>query len=424
MQKLYLTPFNIKTVSLYHQLSRQGNYVTGFFDGNSFIHNKTYDGVGIYPRCYVPNAKVIICTTEERTNDIIKNNLMELGYNEDTIEERKEGILFVNEAESIKVNELLDIFSQADNMNMGIIEDIMKIKKMKELGINIENTTYEELFGLNRKEVFSEKIFLNKFEVIVTNKCSLKCKKCAAGIQYIKEPTDLEVEQILSDYDRTIELIDWTDRIVIIGGEPFLNPNLDKVLDGIFKNPKTIEKVGAVKIITNGTVIPKTSVMDAISKYGVTVWISDYGEQSRQMGELISAFRIAKVNYYVMPTRRWSNVIQLNDKKNIQTRDCLLVRRKEGCVTRCRTMANGKFYLCSLLKTMDYLGISPFSTNDYVDLYDENAREQIMKMLSMENPLPNACSFCTGCSEEDWNEAGIDSAEQTKTPLPYIKDRH
>lgn len=87
-------------------------------------------------------------------------------------------------------------------------------------------------------------------------------------------------------------------------------------------------------------------------------------------------------------------------------------------------MANGKFYLCSLLKTMDYLGISPFSTNDYVDLYDENAREQIMKMLSMENPLPNACSFCTGCSEEDWNEAGIDSAEQTKTPLPYIKDRH
>lgn len=428
MKKIYLTPFNFKSISLYHQLMKEGVKVSGFFDGNSFLWNKSYDGIGIYQRCYVPNSIVIICAHQEKTRDIIKSNLKEAGYCDQDIEERQsekmDQLSLMQVAEDIRVDNLLTIFPKSDVCAMGIIEDIMKIKRMKQLDINIEKIASNDLWGINRREIFEKKIFLKQFEIIVTNKCSLKCKKCAAGMQYLIEPTNLDIIQILRDYDRIMDLIDWVDRIVIIGGEPFLNSYLDRVLEGMFKNTKTKEKVGAVKIITNGTVIPKHNVLEAIKKYGVTVWISDYGVQSRNVGELMETFRNANIDYSVLAIRRWSNVIQLNDRKSVQSKEELLKRRKNGCITRCRTMANGKFYLCSLLKTIDCLEITPFSANDYVDLYDKNAKEQIQDMLNLNNPLPNACSFCSGCSEQDWNESGISAAEQVKNPIPYIKERN
>lgn len=423
MKKLYLSPFNFKAVVLYHKLKKEGLQVDGFLDSNSYLWNKMYEGIGIYQRCYIPNAKVIVCAKEKTTNHAIRENLVELGYIEEDIEASMDEGTIINEADEINIKELLDIFPKSNSITMGVIEDIMKLKKMKQFNIDIENINYEELLGLNRKEIFNDKIILNKFEVIVTNKCSLKCKKCAAGIQYFEHPTDFETKNIIKDYNRIIELIDWTDRIVIIGGEPFLYGELDEVLNGIFKNPNTEEKVGAVKIITNGTVIPSKKVLEAIKKYGIIVWISNYGEKSRKIGELIDIFRKEKIDYNVLPLRKWSDVIQLNNEKNIQSKEQLSARRKNGCVTRCRTVANGKFYLCSLLKSMDCLGIEPFGDTDGVNLYASDAREQIVNMLDMEKPLPNACSFCSGCSQKDWDAASINAAEQVKKPLVYIKNR-
>ena len=156
------------------------------------------------------------------------------------------------------------------------IENVIKLKKMKEENIDVRKISYEDLFDLNRKEVFDDKIFLKQYEIIVTNKCSLKCKKCAAGMQYFEHPQNIEYSQVIKDYNRMIKLIDWTDRIVIIGGEPFLYNDLDKVIDGIFNNPQTKKKVGAIKIITNGTVIPNNKVLQAIKKNKIIIWISNY----------------------------------------------------------------------------------------------------------------------------------------------------
>ena len=61
---------------------------------------------------------------------------------------------------------------------------------------------------------------------------------------------------------------------------------------------------------------------------------------------------------------------------------------------------------------MDFLGIKPFGSGDYVDLYEDDARTKIMRMLDMNTPLPRACSFCSGCSKVDWDNASIKVAEQ------------
>lgn len=422
MKRVYLTPFNFKAIVLNYELKSKGIMVSGFLDANSYLWNKSYDSIGIFQRCYLPEATIIVCAERSETNFIIAKELKELGYCDENIQiDQERNIRDYNT--NIDIDQMLNIFPKSNYYLMGMIEDFMKLNKMHQYGIKTNDISYEELFGLNRKEVFEDKIFLNKLEVIVTNKCSLKCKKCAAGMQYFENPTEFEVEQIIKDYRRTLEIIDWVDRIIIIGGEPFLCKDLDQLLEEMHNDPNTKKKVGAIKIITNGTIIPSQKILQAISKYNIIVWISNYREKSRNLCDLIEALRMNKINYSILNVNTWSDVIQLNEEKVIQSEKCLLGRRKQDCVTRCRTIAGGRFYLCSLLKSMDYLGITPFTLSDYVDLYDDNAREKICQMLDMNNPLPNACSFCSGCSEKMWNEGNIKSAEQTRMPLPYLKDR-
>lgn len=422
MEKIYISPFSIKAVGLYHRLKKEGANVEGFMDSNPYLWNKTYDEVGIYQRCYIHNAKVIICAESVKVLNNIKDDLMRIGYDESAIHENSnEKIEEI--AEEVIINDLQNVYPKSNMEIMEKIEDIKKLKKMKSIGIQPENIPKDELFGLKRREIFEGKIFLKQFEVIVTNKCSLKCKKCAAGIQYFQNPLNLEAKEIIKDYGRMLELIDWVDRVVVMGGEPFLYENLDDVLEGIYQNTKTKEKVGAIKIITNGTIVPKDTTLKTMSKYGTIVWISNYGKQSRNISELIRCLRKNKIDYSVMPILEWSDVIQLNKVMTVQTEEVLKYRRKNDCVTRCRTIANGRFYLCSLLKTMDCLKINPFSITDYIDLYDESAREKMRDMLDLDKPLPQACSFCTGCSEAKWNEGGIKAAEQSLQPVPYIRNR-
>lgn len=394
----------------------------GFLENNPYLWNKTYDNVGIYQRCYIANAEVIICSENKVTVNAIKDELIGLGYIDMNIKEGEKQDIFEVVGE-IKVEELEELYPKSDGASKAYVENVMKLQKLKKFEVDTNTISYEDLYGLNRKEIYNNRIFLKQFEVIVTNKCSLKCKKCAAGIQYFRDPSQLKENSIVCDYNRVLELIDWVDRVVIMGGEPFLYKDLDKVLDGIYKNANTLKKVGGVKIITNGTIVPSQNVLDSISKSDTVVWISDYGEKSRKIGELIEVFQKNRINYTVLNVQEWSDVIQLNDNCRIQSENELKNRRKHDCVTRCRTVANGKFYLCSLLKSMDYLGITPFAKTNYVDIYDENARKQIIDMLDMDQPLPQACSFCTGCSEEKWNEGGLVSAEQINKSLPYVKNR-
>ena len=423
MEKLYISPFNFNGIILYHEMQRKGMKIEGFLESNSYLWNKSYAGVGIYQRCYIPNSRIIVCANKTNTRMAIRNHLLEMGYENDKIEQLHYSVDILNVFEDILIDDLLKIFPKTNNALMCWIENVIKLKKMKEENIDVRKISYEDLFDLNRKEVFDDKIFLKQCEIIVTNKCSLKCKKCAAGIQYFEHPQDMEYSQVVKDYNKMIELIDWIDDIVIIGGEPFLYDDLDKVIDGIFNNPQTKKKVGVIKIITNGTVIPNNKVLQAIKKNKIIIWISNYGDKSRKLGELINILRQERIDYTVLPLQKWSDVIQLNNEKTIQEDAKRLKRRKDGCVTRCRTVAGGRFYLCSLLKSMDFLGIKPFGSGDYVDLYEDDARTKIMRMLDMNTPLHRAFSFCYGCSKVDWDNASIKVAEQISRPLNFIKTR-
>ncbi len=420
-QKYYITPFNEKSVFVYHILQEEGYEIAGFMDSNPYLWGFRYDGISIFPRCYVYGVRVIICTDYEKINKEIKDDLLSIGYMQEEIEYYNQDINYIKNVVKVKIDNLLKIYPKFSEQHDNIIEKIRLYTRLNQLGI----TSFEKNYwnDLQKPEIINGKIILNQFETIVTNRCSLRCLKCAAGIQYFNEPEDLNIERIISDYKRMLELIDWVNRVVIMGGEPFLFTKLDQVIDALCEEDMTKEKVGAIKIITNGTIIPKESVLESIKKNNITVWISNYRDKSRNLGKIMEKFAEKQIKYVILNIPDWSDVIQLTNETAVQSPEILRMRRTNDCVTRCRTVYNGRFYLCSLLKTMDCLKIEPFNETNYVELYNAGARDEIRSMLDMNNPLPDACSFCSGCSEKKWNSGGVKLAEQTKIPLNYIKKR-
>ena len=101
--------------------------------------------------------------------------------------------------------------------------------------------------------------------IFLTSKCNLHCPYCFANEFVNKNSRELSYE----DFLRVVEFIkrDGTDRIGLIGGEPTLYPDFDKVLETL-KNDKDIN---FVTIYTNGLLIDKYVELIKDEKFSLLV---------------------------------------------------------------------------------------------------------------------------------------------------------
>ena len=112
------------------------------------------------------------------------------------------------------------------------------------------------------------------FEIVVTTRCSLRCKYCANLIQYYREPYDLEPVVLKSSIAKLMRCCDYVAKVRLIGGEPFLYKDLAEILEFLMRYPQ----IGSIEIPTNGTVPIRDEQLLSILKQGRGhVYVSDYG---------------------------------------------------------------------------------------------------------------------------------------------------
>lgn len=430
-QNIVLAPFCAESVLLHHRLSLDGVNICGYFDRNPLLDSQPYCGVYIQRKYYRTNTTVILCA--DRFNSEIRESLLKIGY-------ASSHILTVDDistdADSYSAAALADTGRFAELMPAqdlgnggGGVLKIKKLRRLRELGAPQNGMKYET-FDFPGNEIFRDSdgkdfVLLRRFELEVTTRCSLKCKHCAALMQYFASspcadapsPADVPADIIISDYNRMLDLIDWTDDVMVMGGEPFMNRSLADVLDAIRANPETKKKVGTVHVITNGTMLPSERTMDALAAADVVVLISNYRENSRKISELLQALCRKHIRYNVLHHDGWANVQQLIPHEKPLTPEELLELRKV-CTVRCRAVYEGRFYLCNFGAYAGKLGAVPYSESDSVDLYTGDAKERLVKYFDPAAPLPAYCSWCSGNSAEIWEDK-IPVAEQTDRPLPY-----
>ena len=99
----------------------------------------------------------------------------------------------------------------------------------------------------------SDYLSIRSLDVVLTEKCSLKCVDCSNLMQYYKNPQNADHKSLKNNIKKFLDNINYVDELRLIGGEPFMYKGIYEILDLILK----YKNFKSVVIYTNGTIIPK-----------------------------------------------------------------------------------------------------------------------------------------------------------------------
>ena len=158
---------------------------------------------------------------------------------------------------------------------------------------------------LNCHDAFidSQKIFLRSVDLVITERCSLKCKDCSNLMQYYEKPENADTNECLKSIDEFCALVDSVNEFRIIGGEPFMNKEIHQFIDKLDTEPK----VRGVVIYTNGTIVPNERNLQSLKSKKVMVLITDYDALSRNADKLAETFKFHGISFYRQKAMNWTS---------------------------------------------------------------------------------------------------------------------
>lgn len=192
----------------------------------------------------------------------------------------------------------------------------------------------------------SNKVFLDTVSMIVTERCTLRCEKCAIMLPYFKKIHSYDFYKLKREIDVLFEKVDFVGNYTLTGGEPLLCEDLVLIVQYIGEHYRT--QIGSFKVITNGTMLPSDELKEAMCLYNVAVEISDYTAGVPSLKSRIEKvqkdFEESGIKTYFLTSAEWVDFgfEYVDNHYDIQK----LQRFFEHCHTRCRGYIDGKLLYC------------------------------------------------------------------------------
>jgi organic radical activating enzyme len=304
----------------------------------------------------------------------------------------------------------IDDFEFDENTQVIITTDVFKQKYKAFLEErNIKYTWYKNIASIWPLK-YENKVHIFQTDVLVTERCTLACSHCNMFMPHFESPNHRTFDILKSDIDLFFSKIDYVSVFHLVGGEPFLNPNIEDVIRHIVFNYTS--KIDKLIITTNGTILPKQSTLDLLKSSDVILSVSDYTDKLENIKtkvlKVIETFKSQKINHYVRNEIEWYDFGDLRIKKNLPTDE--LIKHFDSCTAPFRGLNDGKFYYCHLNTSAVRTNIFPLNDNDYVSL-DNVSPEDLIKFDLGYTDLGyiTFCDNCNGCN------TGI------KVPVSYEK---
>ncbi len=249
--------------------------------------------------------------------------------------------------------------------------------------ISVYKKTHEAYFK-------TDSIYMRSIDIMITTKCSLKCQSCSNLMQYYKTPTNFNSEKTLEALEVLRNNVDEISEFRIIGGEPMINKDWYKIVNGIIdKNPER-----NIYIYTNGTIPAKDQQLERFIGNKVNFIITDYGNLSKNKNQLIEKLEKFKISYVSTPAENWLDCSRIKHHKRSTTE--LQEVFRQCCVKYVYTLLDGKLYRCPWIANAANLKAIPDNKANYVDLSSkDNVKSEIKRLVKVAKFFP-ACDFCDG----------------------------
>ena len=247
--------------------------------------------------------------------------------------------------------------------------------------------------------VLTQKVHIFQTDVLVTEKCNLACSFCNMFIPHYELPKHRDAQIILSDIDSYFNLVDYVSIFHLVGGEPFLHPNIKDIIEYILE--KYSDKIDKFIITTNGTVLPKEEILEVLKHNNVILSVSNYSNKLEKLKSkverVVDTYKVNNINHYVRNNIEWYDFGDLRIKNNMSEED--LINHFDSCTAPFRGLNDGKFYYCHLNTSAVLTKLFPLNDNDYVNLSDVSSEDLIKFDLGFtELGYITFCDNCNGCN--------------------------
>ncbi len=304
--------------------------------------------------------------------------------------------------------EIISFLNENNVSSFYDIEELIKIcpiECLNEYALDEKNNIqkYSNVINSYKKDG----LIIGHVEIVVTEKCTLRCKDCANLMQYYTKPEDIDIDDIIFSFDHFLTLIDTLVELRILGGEPFIVKNIDKLINYYANN----DKIKRITIYTNSTIVPSENIINALKNNKVSVHMSDYGKVSKNIIDLEEIFRHESITFYIHKYYEWNDLGDCSKRKYTYEQLCKFF--SECNMAKCYTFYRGKLFLCPRSAHGERLGYFKNNISEYMDFSMEISniemeREKIKRLLKNVKSL-TACNYCNG---SNLRSKKIESARQ------------
>ncbi len=229
-----------------------------------------------------------------------------------------------------------------------------------------------------------EKLDIARLVVILGTKCSLKCRDCNNLMPLFKPQKDLNPDKIILSLERILDITTSLLKCELIGGEPFVSNNLEKVLPFVLKE----DKISVVEITTNAKQIPDKQLLDLLKHKKVIIRISNYGNVVDQ-SEFIEFCIDNNLNHEVLCCEHWISPGDVN-KRNKSIKE--LKEEYYRCSTGylCKTLYEDKIFSCARSASLYNLGL--MEEIEYIEVNEGLDEKKVKNFIIQDYSI--ACDYC------------------------------
>ncbi len=254
----------------------------------------------------------------------------------------------------------------------------------------------------------NERLWLNVVELSLTERCTLRCRKCAHGCGYVSPlASDMPLERAKLSADNLFEFVDHVNEFYLIGGEPLLYNSLSDII--IHVGERYRDRINRFIVTTNGTLIPDKKILEAAAKFDLVFYISNYSvtlpRLQKKYDMLMQLLSENHVTYKFSGKERvWFDYgfDHVDHGFNLDIVESV----HDGCFTQCREIRGSKLYYCIQARSIaENMGFDVDDDGlDITRLDEENAKRIIFEYSKGYCPKGyiDMCNYCNGSQSLDY----------------------
>jgi organic radical activating enzyme len=230
-------------------------------------------------------------------------------------------------------------------------------------------------------------------DLILTEKCTLKCSDCANLMPYFSSPKDSVLEQMLMNLEIILDKVDKITELRILGGEPFIFRKINEILNFSVLQ----KKITHIVIYTNGTIVPRAETLEHLKNDKIILEITDYGKLSRNFERLINSCEEKKINYLIRKLpESWDDSGNIIRPSRSHEEDQMIF--EECCAKYLYTLMHGKLYRCPFSASLDAIKKINLLPNNF-QVIDQNTTKEKLQDFIYGLSYVDSCRYCKGRSK-------------------------